>query len=64
MNSLWLNDFSNQKFKSLKENIETDICIVGAGIFGLTCAYYLSKEGYKVVVLDKDEIGNKTTRTY
>lgn len=62
MNSLWLD--SNKKtntFTSLSSNIEADICIIGAGIFGLTCAYYLSNLGFKVVVLEKDNIGEKTT---
>lgn len=62
MNSLWL---SNQKiFENKYENkgdIETDVCIIGAGIFGITCAYYLSKQGLKVTVLEKDFVGSKTT---
>ena len=62
MNSLWL-DFNKKsdKYTSLSENLEADVCIIGAGIFGLTCAYYLSKLGFKVVVLEKDNIGEKAT---
>lgn len=62
MNSLW-SDFNKQvdKFSSLSENIQSDVCIIGAGIFGLTCAYYLSNLGFKVIVLEKDGIGEKTT---
>lgn len=62
MNSLWLD--SNKKantFPSLSSDIEADVCIIGAGIFGLTCAYYLSNLGFQVVVLEKDDIGEKTT---
>lgn len=62
MNSLWLD--SNQKtnkYSSLSSDIETDVCIIGAGILGLTCAYYLSNLGFKVTVLEKDEIGEKAT---
>lgn len=61
MNSLWLNENQNDKFKSLSNNIETDVCIIGAGIFGMTCGYYLSKAGLKVTIVEKDEIGHKTT---
>lgn len=32
------------------------IAIVGAGITGLTTAYYLSKKGHKVVIYEKDEV--------
>jgi len=37
---------------SVEENI-FDVCIVGAGIAGSTCAYYLGKKGIKTVVLEK-----------
>ena len=63
MNSLWLNSNKNKsKFKELDKNISTDICIVGAGIFGLTCGYYLTQKGFNVVILEKEsEIASKTT---
>lgn len=61
MNSLWLVENQNDKFESLSNNIETDVCIVGAGIFGMTCGYYLSKAGLKVTIVEKDEVGHKTT---
>lgn len=62
MDSLWLN--SNKNFNNsnvLKENLETDICIIGAGVFGTTCAYYLSKLGFSVVLVDKGVFGHGTT---
>lgn len=37
---------------SLTESISADICVVGAGIAGLTTAYLLQKEGRNVVVVD------------
>ena len=62
MNSLWLTENKNDnKFDNLSANIETDVCIIGAGIFGMTCGYYLSKAGLKVSIIEKDEIGHKTT---
>ena len=62
MNSLWLTENKNDsKFESLSKNINTDVCIIGAGIFGMTCGYYLSKAGLNVTILEKDEIGHKTT---
>ena len=62
MNSLWINSIKNlNNFETLPSDLETDICIVGAGIFGLTCAYYLSKLGFNVIVLEKDDIGKKAT---
>ena len=65
MNSLWLDSIEKVKlFPSLSKNIETDVCVIGAGIFGLTCGYYLSNLGFKVTVLEKDTVGEKATRTY
>ena len=42
----------------LTENIETDVCVVGGGIAGMTTAYLLSLEGNSVVVLNDGPIGN------
>lgn len=62
MNSLWLSENLNSKnFESLDKDISTDVCIIGAGIFGLTCGYYLSKAGLKVTVVDKSDVARKTT---
>jgi glycine/D-amino acid oxidase-like deaminating enzyme/nitrite reductase/ring-hydroxylating ferredoxin subunit len=38
-----------------------DVCVVGAGIAGLTTAYLLAKEGRRVVVLDEGDIGSGQT---
>src|ERR1700735_261895 len=41
----------------LEQNARADVCVVGAGIAGLTTAYLLAREGKSVVVLEKDKIG-------
>lgn len=65
MNSLWLSDDAILKNLDLNNTINedffTDVCIIGAGIFGLTCGYYLTKLGYKVTILEKSEIASKAT---
>jgi glycine/D-amino acid oxidase-like deaminating enzyme/nitrite reductase/ring-hydroxylating ferredoxin subunit len=45
----------------LKESIRTDVCIIGAGIAGLTTAYLLAREGRSVVVLDDGLSGGGMT---
>jgi glycine/D-amino acid oxidase-like deaminating enzyme/nitrite reductase/ring-hydroxylating ferredoxin subunit len=41
-----------------------DVCVVGAGIAGLTTAYLLAKEGKSVIVLDEGPVGaGQTERT-
>lgn len=46
---------------SLDKSTQTDICIIGGGISGLTTAYYLAKAGREVVVIDDGLIGGGTT---
>ena len=48
-------------YPSLKENLETEIAIIGGGITGALIAYALLEEGYKVVLLDKRDIGQGST---
>jgi len=45
----------------LAERITADVCVVGAGIAGMTTAYLLSREGKSVVVLDDGPIGGGMT---
>jgi glycine oxidase len=40
----------------------TDVIIVGGGVIGCSIAYYLAREGVKVTVLDKGEIGGEASR--
>ncbi len=49
---------------ALTKDISADVCIVGAGIAGLTTAYLLAKECRSVVVLDDGPIASgETSRT-
>ena len=49
---------------SLNQSIETDVCIIGGGISGLTTAYLLAKAGRRVIVVDDGAIGGgETCRT-
>src|SRR5678809_1624598 len=49
---------------ALDKNVTADVCVVGAGISGLTTAYLLAEEGRAVVVLDDGPIaGGETSRT-
>jgi glycine/D-amino acid oxidase-like deaminating enzyme len=43
--------------RALRGEVRADVCIVGAGYSGLTTALELARQGVKVVVLERDEIG-------
>jgi len=54
----WLVSDERPKFSPLGENSRADVCIVGAGIAGLTTAYLMVKSGLSVIVLDDGEIAS------
>lgn len=59
--SLWIESTSSKKYESIIDDKETDVCIIGGGLTGISCAYYLSKAGKKVIVLEKNYIGSHTS---
>lgn len=60
-NSIWMATADTPLQPRLQDNVRTDVCIIGAGIAGLTTAYLLSREGRSVVVLDDGAIGGGMT---
>lgn len=61
--SVWMN-VPLPAFPALEEDMESDVCIIGSGIVGLTCAYTLAKKGKSVIVIDQGVIGGgQTART-
>ena len=61
MNSYWLSSTKMETEKQIDNNYVADVCIVGEGITGLSTAYYLAKNGLKVIIVDKSGIGEKTS---
>ncbi len=63
MSSYWISSTEEDgNFNKIDKDYIVDVCIVGAGITGLSTAYYLSKKGLKVIVVDKSpQIGLKAS---
>ena len=62
--SLWDATIKFPEFSSLEQNTSAEVCVVGAGISGLTTAYLLAKEGKNVVLVDDGKVGyGQTHRT-
>lgn len=58
----WLvKDGLKHSYPSLRENIETEILIIGGGITGAFLAHQMVKDGFKTVLVDRREIGNGST---
>ena len=56
--SLWMSTaLPPPETKTLTENLNTQVVVVGAGFTGLSAALHLRELGYEVVVLEAKEIG-------
>ncbi|HEX8041099.1 MAG TPA: FAD-dependent oxidoreductase [Chryseosolibacter sp.] len=56
--SVWIDSTGALKSVPLRQNLKTEVVIVGAGIAGLSVAYCLTRAGRKVVVLEDGFIGS------
>ncbi|MDQ6861285.1 MAG: FAD-dependent oxidoreductase [Verrucomicrobiota bacterium] len=59
--SLWEATSEAGALNPLREGVEADVCIVGAGIAGLSVAYRLVRDGQSVVVIDDGLVGRGMT---
>ncbi|WP_110456043.1 NAD(P)/FAD-dependent oxidoreductase [Shewanella algidipiscicola] len=57
-NSYYAASANNKQLREkLADNIETDVCIIGAGYTGLSSAIHLLEAGFKVTVLEAARVG-------
>lgn len=63
MKSIWQTTAKLPSFPQQKENIRTDVLIIGGGIAGILTAYFLHQNGVKYVLVEKDRICSGTTKT-
>jgi len=56
--SIWHDTFTVPSRDALDEHLTTDVCVVGAGIAGLSVAYALARAGKRVIVVEKEQIGS------
>src|SRR5690606_17297715 len=59
--SLWMATQDIPAPPALTQDTAADVCVIGAGISGMTAAYLLAKEGNSVVVLEDGPIGGGAT---
>ncbi len=59
--SVWNATESMEDCLPLQESLDTDVCIIGAGIAGLSTAYLLALEGKKVIVLEDGQLAGGMT---
>jgi glycine/D-amino acid oxidase-like deaminating enzyme/nitrite reductase/ring-hydroxylating ferredoxin subunit len=60
--SIWAATAAMPQYRPLEQTIHADVCVVGAGIAGLTTAYLLARSGKRVVVIDDSPIAGGMTQ--
>lgn len=59
--SLWENTCEMPKFSELEKDENTDVLIVGGGMAGILCAYFLEKQGISYLLCEANTVAGGTT---
>lgn len=59
--SIWLDQYKIKGFPTLTNDLECDVLVVGGGITGITTAYLLGEEGYRVTLVDANKLIHGST---
>lgn len=59
--SIWSKDVSLPEFPQLREDIKTDVLIIGGGICGILCAHFLKSSGIDCTLVEATKITQGTT---
>ena len=62
MKSVWTDTSDISDFKSLNDDIKTDVLIIGGGIAGVLAAYMLHEAGVNYVLVEADKICSGITK--
>ena len=60
--SVWTDGVKLPSFKALRKDVKTDVLIIGGGLCGLLCAYFLSRAGINYVLVEGSKIASGTTK--
>lgn len=60
--SLWTQNLTFPTFQALDKSLHTDVLIIGGGVTGILCAYYLQQAGISCVLLEADTICSGITQ--
>jgi len=62
MKSIWTDSVKAPTFKNLKGQFSTDVLIIGGGICGILCAYFLKQQGIDYILVEGDTVGSGITK--
>lgn len=61
MLSLWMDQTKLRRFPVLEEDVKTDVLIIGGGMAGILCAYFLQEAGVNYILAEANRICDSTT---
>ncbi|MBE7048014.1 MAG: FAD-dependent oxidoreductase [Ruminococcaceae bacterium] len=59
--SLWSDTITLPKYRKMDGDLKTDVLVIGGGICGILCAYFLKKAGIDCILVEKQQIAQGTT---
>jgi glycine/D-amino acid oxidase-like deaminating enzyme/nitrite reductase/ring-hydroxylating ferredoxin subunit len=59
--SLWMSSAAAPSRPALQHDLDVDVCIVGAGVLGMTTALLLARQGARVAVVEAWQVGSGVT---
>lgn len=62
MESIWENSVEMPKFNNLEGDIKTDVLVIGGGICGILCAYFLKQQGIDYILVEANSICSGITK--
>ncbi len=62
MNSVWTKDLKMPCFRTLEGDVKTDVLIIGGGIAGILCAYFLQERGVDYILTEGKSICSGVTK--
>ena len=60
--SVWTDMIKLPEFKTLKGDVKTDVLIIGGGLCGILCAYFLGNAGVDYVLVEGGKIASGATK--
>lgn len=62
MNSIWTESAKLPQFEKLEGSVRTDVLIIGGGIAGILCAYFLQENGVDYILAERETICSGITK--
>lgn len=62
MKSVWEDSANIARFETLKGEKSVDVCIIGGGICGILCAYYLEQMNVNYILVEVDQVSSGITK--